>query len=218
MVKKRVFILIGPPGSGKGTQASLLQKKLNLTHLSSGQILRQEVQRKTALGRKVASFLDKGLLVPDKLLTGETISRLKSSRKSVVLDGFPRNLNQVKILDRFLAADKAQDIVLEINLSDKAVFERIGGRRDCVCGKIYHIKFDPPKREGICDVCGRKLQIRSDAKLDVVRRRLKTYHKTTKQILDFYKRHKNYIFRMIDGEKSIRQIQESLIKTIKAIK
>jgi len=179
------IIFIGVQGSGKGTQAQKLAQKLNIPFISMGDLFRSQIEQQTEIGKKVKQIIDAGNLVEDN----ETFELLKQGLKDfdisngVILDGFPRNLNQAKILDEYLKIDK----VVNINLSDNEVMIRLGGRRTCSCGTIYHIRFNPPKQDNICDVCGKELFVRDDEKEESIKTRIETYKKNIDPLLDFYR-------------------------------
>lgn len=179
------IILLGSPGVGKGTYASLLAKKYAIPHISTGDIFREAIKKNTELGRKVREFLDKGELVPDDIVIEVVKDRLDESdtKNGFLLDGFPRTIPQAEALEKFKKVNK----VLNFVAPEKTIMDRIGGRRVCrKCGAIYHIINMKPKVEGICDKCGGELYQRSDEKPEVVKIRLKEYNKKTKPLIDYY--------------------------------
>jgi len=181
------MILLGPPGAGKGTQAEALVKKLNIPAISTGDILRDAVARKTPIGLKAKGFMDAGELVPDEVIIGIVIDRLSRSdcNNGYILDGMPRTLVQAEALDE---QGIDLDVVLSIEISDDEILERLGGRRACPdCNAIYHIVSKPPAAEGICDNCGTALIIRKDDKPETIRTRLQAYHKETAPLKEYYK-------------------------------
>jgi len=184
------LVLLGPPGAGKGTQSVVLAKTYNIPHISTGDILRESVKSAQPLGLKAKSFMDKGELVPDEVVTGIVVERLKNddTKKGYILDGFPRTLKQAEELD--LALNKAAstiDMVIYFATSPAVAIERLSGRRVCKsCGFNYHIKNIPPKKEGVCDKCGGTLFQRPDDTEATVRNRLKVYEDQTKPLIDFY--------------------------------
>jgi len=184
------LVLLGPPGAGKGTQSVVLAKTYNIPHISTGDILRESVKSAQPLGLKAKSFMDKGELVPDEIVTGIVVERLKNddTKKGYILDGFPRTLKQAEELD--LALNKAAstiDMVIYFATSPAVAIERLSGRRVCKsCGFNYHIKNIPPKKEGVCDKCGGTLFQRPDDTEATVRNRLKVYEDQTKPLIDFY--------------------------------
>lgn len=225
---KSVYILIGPPGSGKGTQAEFLSKRLRIKSFSSGQILRQEIAAKTSLGKQADALLKRGLLMPDEVVCKMMIKRAAvalrprlggaQGRTGLILDGFPRNLNQAKILDEFLKSEKTRNIIIDIHLSPEIVFERILGRLSCSCGRVYHLKFRQPKKIMICNRCGRKLGRRSDDNEDTLRARLKVYERQTKPIVKYYQKEKRYRYHRINGEGSIENVYSAIAKVINELR
>ncbi|MBT5338813.1 nucleoside monophosphate kinase [Candidatus Falkowbacteria bacterium] len=221
MSKKQVIVIfIGPPGSGKGTQAKLLADKFNYTDLSSGKLFREEVQKKTKIGKQIKPFMDKGFLVSDEITTEMMIKKISRLRKPIILDGFPRNLNQSKILDEYLQKhkNKYKIVIVEVKLTEKQVSQRILGRLECACGRIFHEQLNLPSNKGICDICGSKLQTRSDAKVSVVKTRMQIYKYETAPILKFYKKEKYYRFYQVEGDKKVNEVFKQLEKIIKRSK
>ena len=178
------LIFIGPPGSGKGTVARKLVKDFNLTHISPGEMLREEVFKKTSLGEEIDKYISKGHLVPDHMVSD--IVKLKiRAHPDFILDGFPRALEQAKILENFTKID----LVIFLDIPEKTAVERLSGRRTCKeCAASFHIKYVPPKKPGICDKCGGKLIQRSDEKPKVVKERFKVYHQQTLPLVNTYKK------------------------------
>lgn len=180
------LILIGPPGAGKGTQADVLSKKLNIPQISTGDILREAVKRGTPVGLKAKSFMDAGALVPDDIIIGVIVERLERDDcdKGYILDGVPRTIAQAEALD---ARDIVIDFALSIEVPDEVIIERLGGRRVCpACGATFHVLSNPPKKEGICDACGAALIIRKDDDPETIRNRLLTFHKETAPLVEYY--------------------------------
>lgn len=185
------IVLLGAPGAGKGTQCKRIVDKYGLLHLSSGDILRQERSQNTELGRKAQSFMDSGKLVPDDLIVKMMAGAIKKADKSgFVLDGFPRTLNQAAELDKSLKESGQKiDAVLNLNIDDKIVASRMTGRRSCPnCGTVYHVENMKPTIEGKCDKCTVDLVQRPDDRLEVVVKRLDTYHEQTEPVVGFYKK------------------------------
>lgn len=212
---KKIYILIGPPGAGKGTQAEFLQKKLHLNIIQPGAILRNEIKKRTKLGRQAAGYVKKGELVPDDLVASLIFDKLHKSTKDVLLDGYPRNLNQLVEIDNYIKDNQLKALVIEIQVRDSVIRQRIEGRRSCSCGETYHIKFKPPKKPGVCDRCGKKLFVRQDSKPEVIKNRIANYKEQTKPILKFFKNNKNYQLIIIDGNKLLDQVKNELLKKIK---
>jgi adenylate kinase len=202
------IVLLGAPGSGKGTQCKAIVERYGLLHLSSGDILRQERSIGSELGKKAQSYMDSGSLVPDQLIIEMMTKAIKNAPSAgFILDGFPRTVKQAEELDKTLAkAKKSVDIVLNLEVDDKIVEGRITGRRSCPkCGAVYHIKNLKPKKEGICDKDGTKLVQRADDTIEVVANRLKTYHQQTEPLVDYYK--KAGIVVDIAADKDIEEIK-----------
>ncbi len=195
------LVLLGPPGSGKGTQGERLQEDLRLPYYATGDILRAAVRDGTDLGKQAREYMDRGDLVPDELMVGLIAERVTSAEAAdgFILDGFPRNMAQAEALDGKLSElGRALTAVLLIEVPDEEVVRRLGGRRVCVKeGHVFHMEFDQPKEEGVCDICGGRLEIRDDDKPEVIRRRLGTYHEKTEPLVAYYEEH-GLIYR-IDG-------------------
>ncbi len=204
------IIFLGAQASGKGTQAILLAKKLKVPHISTGDILRAKIEEGDVLGKKLESYMDKGKLVPNKITNKVIEDRLqkKDSKKGFILDGYPRTLAQAKFLDKIIGLDK----VIKIEVSDREAVERIKNRRSCDCGKTYNLKYNPPKKDGICDNCGEKLFTRDDDKPGAVKKRLSIYHKKTEPLIKYYI--KKNILISVDGEQKIEKIHKDIINKI----
>lgn len=186
----KTVIFLGPPGAGKGTQSALMEERLSFLQISTGDLLREAVKNQTPLGLKAKSYMDEGKLVPDDLIIGLIEEKLTQlSDKNIILDGFPRTLNQAKALDELLVKKcRSLESVILFEISDEEVINRLSGRRVCKnCGAVYHIKYNPPKEDGICDRCGGQLIQRDDDKEEVIRNRLKVYHDQTSPLVDYYK-------------------------------
>ncbi|NQE53765.1 adenylate kinase, partial [ANME-1 cluster archaeon GoMg3.2] len=178
-----------PPGSGKGTQAKLLAEKYGVPHISTGDILRGNLNNETKLGLEAKTYMDKGELVPDVVLIGLIKDRLSQSdcASGFLLDGYPRTLPQAETLSKILSElGKNLDVVLNIDVPDAELLKRLAGRRMCVCGASYHILFNKPKQEGICDLCGSKLYHRDDDKEEAIMNRLDVYKNQTRPLIDHY--------------------------------
>ncbi len=185
------IILMGPPGAGKGTQAEKLEKKLSISHISTGDMFRNAIKNKTDLGNKAKQYLDSGALVPDEITIGIVNERLQEDdcKKGFMLDGFPRTVIQAESLEKImLNLGEEFDAVLYINVPKEKLIERLTGRRVCKgCGSTYHVSFNPPKEENKCDVCGDELYQRSDDTVETVENRLNVYLQSTQPLIDFYK-------------------------------
>ncbi|MFW6126593.1 MAG: adenylate kinase [Thermodesulfobacteriota bacterium] len=186
------IILLGGPGAGKGTQAKKLIEKYQIPQISTGDILRAAVKEGTEMGKKAKEYMDAGKLVPDEVVIGIIKDRLKEpdAQKGFILDGFPRTVPQAEALDKVLAdMGKKIDHVVSIDVDEEELVTRLTGRRTCKnpeCGQMYHIKFTPPKKEGVCDKCGAELYQRDDDNEATVRSRLATYNQATKPLIDHY--------------------------------
>jgi adenylate kinase len=195
------LVLLGPPGSGKGTQGERLQEDFRLPYYATGDILRAAVREETELGRKAKEFMDRGDLVPDEVIIGVIAERIQQKEASdgFILDGFPRTVPQAEALDTELGRlNRRLSAAILIDVSDEEVVRRLSGRRTCVkAGHIFHVEFDPPKQPDVCDVDGSRLEIRDDDKPEVIRNRLATYHDKTEPIIDYYD-HQG-ILRRVDG-------------------
>jgi adenylate kinase len=184
------IVLVGPPGAGKGTQAQFIASHLSIPKISTGDIFRVNVSQGTELGREAKAYMDRGDLVPDSITIAMVRDRLAEgdTRDGFLLDGFPRTLTQAKALDETLDDIGTKlDVVLELVVDDDEVVRRLSGRRTCrVCGRVWHLDFDPPIRDGICDQCGGELFQRDDDREETVRHRLEVYAEQTAPLIDFY--------------------------------
>lgn len=183
------LILLGPPGSGKGTQGERLQADLELPYYATGNILRAAVRDETELGKQAKEYMDRGDLVPDEVIIGVIAERLGTheAEDGFILDGFPRTVGQAEALDeRMRDLGRRLTAALLIDVSDEEVIRRLGGRRTCPNGHVFHVEFDPPEKEGVCDVCGEELIVRDDDKPDVIRHRLDQYREKTEPLVGYY--------------------------------
>jgi adenylate kinase len=196
------LVLLGPPGSGKGTQGERLQADFRLPYYATGDILRAAVRDETDLGRKAKEYMDRGDLVPDEVIIGVIAERVESHEAAdgFILDGFPRTNVQAEALDEEMEElGRILTAAVLFEVSDDEVVRRLGGRRTCVKeGHVFHVEFDPPKNEDVCDVCGSRLEIREDDKPDVIRHRLEQYHEKTEPLIAYYE--EKGILRRVDGE------------------
>ncbi|WPX07879.1 adenylate kinase [Anaerocellum danielii] len=185
------LILLGAPGAGKGTQAEYLSKRFSIPHISTGDILRENVKNETELGKKAKEYMDKGLLVPDEIVIEIVKDRISKEdcKNGFLLDGFPRTIAQAEALDKVLQElGQKIDKVLNIEVPDEKILERMSGRRICKnCGASFHVIYRPPQKEGVCDVCGGELYQREDDKEETVKKRLEVYHAQTQPLIDYYK-------------------------------
>ncbi|MCS7253053.1 MAG: adenylate kinase [Armatimonadetes bacterium] len=215
------LIFLGPPGSGKGTQASIIARKHNLMHLATGDIFRDEIQHGTKLGKEAEKYLKRGELVPDHLTIEALKSRLEivpsSGRNGFVLDGFPRTDNQARELDNLLnQMHLTLTAVFFIDVSEDEIIQRLSGRRICKsCGFVYHLVYNPPKVDEICDLCGNKLIQREDDKPDVIKRRLQVYHEQTKPLVVYYA--EKGLLHFVNGSGSIEEVEQRIEKVLEFI-
>ena len=210
------IIMLGAPGAGKGTQAKMLAEKYSIPHISTGDIFRANIKEGTELGKKAKEYMDKGLLVPDELVVDLVIDRFKADdcKNGYILDGFPRTIPQAEALDAALAAqgDK-MDYAINVEVPDENIVNRMSGRRACVgCGATYHIKYNPTKVEGICDVCGKELILRDDDKPETVLNRLKVYHDQTQPLIDYYG--KAGIVKEVDGTVDMNDVFQAIVNIL----
>ena len=205
------LIILGPQASGKGTQASMISEKLDIPHISTGDIFRENIKKLTELGKLALTYINKGELVPDEVTNRILLSRIRERdcENGFILDGFPRNIFQAE----FLAQNEDVDRVIEIHVSDKEAIKRISGRRTCEkCGAVYSLFSDIKEFGNACKKCGGQLKIRDDDKESSVRRRLDIYHEETEPLIEYYKK-KNLLL-SINGERPIEKIFEEIIKKI----
>jgi adenylate kinase len=209
------IILLGPPGSGKGTQAKMIADKYKVKHISTGDILRENVRNGTSLGVEAKKFMDAGKLVPDSLLIDIIKDRLAKPdvKAGWMLDGYPRTTPQAEALDKILPAlGQKIDVVLNVDVPDAELIKRVTGRRMCKCGTTYHVQFNPPKVAGKCDACGADLYQRQDDTEATVKQRLDAYHKQTQPLIDFYT--KRGIVANINGTGDIKAIFGNIAKVL----
>ena len=214
------LVLLGPPGSGKGTQGERLQEDLRLPYYATGDILRAAVRDETELGREAKEYMDRGDLVPDEVIVGVIADRIDSSEAldGFILDGFPRTTPQAEALDAKLTElGRGVTAVLLIDVSDEEVVRRLGGRRTCEAnGHVFHVEFEPPKQEGVCDIDGSPLIVRDDDKPEVIRKRLQTYHEKTEPLVSYYD--SRSVLRRIEGEASPDEVAEQVRRTLATLR
>jgi adenylate kinase len=210
------LVLLGPPGAGKGTQADRLRSDFNLPYYSTGIILREAVDAQSELGKKAKEYMDSGDLVPDELICDVIAERFDSGEADdgFLLDGFPRTVGQAEMLDRLLdSRGRELTAVLLIEAPDDEVVRRLSGRRTCAKGQhVYHLEFDPPKHEGVCDQDGSRLIQRDDDKPETVRKRLAVYHEQTEPLVDWYK--DRGVLRRFDGTRSPDEVHDRIRATL----
>ena len=212
------IIMLGAPGAGKGTQAKKIAEKYGIPHISTGDIFRANIKQGTELGKKAKTYMDQGLLVPDELTVDLVIDRIQQedAKNGYILDGFPRNIPQAQCLDEALAKlnDKI-DYAINVEVPDENIINRMGGRRACVgCGATYHVEYNPPKTEGICDICGEKLILRDDDKPETVKKRLNVYHEQTQPLIDFYS--KAGVMKEVDGTVDMDDVFAAIVQILGA--
>ncbi len=210
------LILLGAPGAGKGTQAKWISEEYGIPHISTGDILRKNVADGTELGKEAEKYMDEGKLVPDDLVIRMMEARLreKDCEEGFILDGFPRTVYQADELGKISDIDA----VLNIYVPFSKLIERITGRRSCPkCGAVYHVKYNPPKKEGICDVCGTALIQRDDDREETVKKRLKTYEEQTEPLIDYYRKKGKLI--TVEGQERVEDtvalVREALKRIVK---
>jgi adenylate kinase len=205
------LILLGPPGSGKGTQGETLQEDLELPYYATGDILRAAVRDQTELGRQAKEYMERGDLVPDDVIVGVIAERIGQSEAAdgFILDGFPRTTPQAEALDAKMAElGRRLTAVILIEVSEEEIVRRLGGRRVCPSGHVFHVEFDPPTNEGVCDVCGEPLGIREDDKPEVVRHRLVQYEQKTKPLIAYYE--DPGLLERVDGEQDPDKVGDEI--------
>jgi adenylate kinase len=214
------LVLLGPPGSGKGTQGERLQEDLRLPYYATGDILRGAVREETELGRTAKEYMDRGDLVPDEVIVGVIAERIDSSEAldGFILDGFPRTTPQAEALDAKLSElGRGVTAVLLIDVSDDEVVRRLGGRRTCEAnGHVFHVEFEPPRQEGVCDIDGSELIVRDDDKPEVIRKRLETYHEKTEPLVSYYD--DRSVLRRIEGEAPPEEVAEKVRRILATLR
>lgn len=210
------IILLGPPGAGKGTQAAGIVEKYNIPHISTGDIFRKNIKEGTELGKKAKEYMDQGLLVPDELTVGLVTDRItqEDCKNGFMLDGFPRNVSQAEQLDAFLKEHNiALSNVINIEVDKNILVSRAVGRRICKsCGATYHVEFNPPKIEGVCNVCQGELYQRADDNEETVSKRIQVYLDETKPLADYYA--KEGILSNINGQQSIDEVFADIVTAL----
>ena len=210
------IVLLGPPGAGKGTQAEKISEAYHLTHVSTGDLFRENIRENTELGKKAREYTDNGLLVPDEVTIAMVEDRLKKDdcKNGALLDGFPRTIKQAEALDEMLekSFDAKVTIVPCIDVRTEDLVSRISGRRMCKNGHVFHVVTKPPKAEGVCDVCGEPLYQRPDDCEATVQTRLDAYEKSTAPLIDYYEQ-KGVLCR-IDGNDEIQNVSKAMIAAI----
>ncbi|NLM50095.1 MAG: adenylate kinase [Clostridiaceae bacterium] len=206
------LILFGPPGAGKGTQAEFLSQTFSIPSISTGAIIRNAIREKTPMGIAAEKYIDEGQLVPDEVVIEIVKERISEDdcKNGYILDGFPRTLNQAVALKNM---GEKIDHVIDLEVSDEDLIKRLSGRRECKsCGAPYHIKYNPPKVDGVCDKCGGTLISREDDDPETVRKRLVVYHKQTEPLKEFYK--KEGLLRIVKGQEELADTKKEVLKAL----
>ena len=212
------IIMLGAPGAGKGTQAKKIAAKYGIPHISTGDIFRANIKGGTELGMKAKTFMDQGMLVPDEITIGMLMDRIheEDCKNGYVLDGFPRTIPQAESLTEALKGmGEAIDYAVNVDVPDENIVSRMGGRRACVaCGATYHVEFNAPKTEGVCDTCGEKLVLRDDDKPETGQKRLNVYHEQTQPLIDYYKN--AGVLKEVDGTKNMEAVFLDIVSILGA--
>ena len=212
------IIMLGAPGAGKGTQAKQIAGKYNIPHISTGDIFRANIKNGTDLGKKAKEYMDQGLLVPDELTCDLVMDRISHDdcKNGFVLDGFPRTIPQAEALDEALKKiGESMDFAINVDVPDSHIVKRMSGRRACLgCGATYHVVAIPPKKEGICDICGAELVLRDDDKPETVQKRLDVYHEQTQPLIEYYD--KQGILKTVDGTMQMEDVFAAIAKILGA--
>jgi adenylate kinase len=212
------IIMLGAPGAGKGTQAKMIAERYAVPHVSTGDIFRANISNGTELGKEAKGYMDQGLLVPDELTVKILLDRVSKEdcKNGYVLDGFPRTIPQAEVLDKALAELGDQvDYAINVDVPDENIINRMSGRRACLtCGATYHVKYNTPKVEGVCDVCDQELVLRDDDKAETVKKRLDVYHDQTQPLIDYYS--SKGILKEVDGTIDMKDVFGAIVKILGA--
>ena len=212
------IIMLGAPGAGKGTQAKKIAEKYGIPHISTGDIFRANIKGGTELGMKAKSYMDQGQLVPDDVTIGMLLDRISEAdcADGYVLDGFPRTIPQAESLTAALKERGEKiDYAVNVDVPDDNIINRMSGRRACVgCGATYHVVYNAPKSEDICDTCGEKLILRDDDKPETVKNRLLVYHDQTQPLIDYYK--KEGVLVEVDGTQNLEKVFQDIVAVLGA--
>ena len=210
------IIMLGAPGAGKGTQAKRIAEKYSIPHVSTGDIFRKNLKEGTPLGLKAKTYMDQGALVPDDVTIAMLLDRIHEAdcESGYVLDGFPRTIPQAESLTAALAqTGEAVDFVIDVNVPDENIIERMSGRRSCSkCPETYHIVYHAPKTEGICDACGAELITRADDKPETVKHRLEVYHEQTQPLVDYYAN--VGVLHTVDGTQDMGKVFSDIVEVL----
>lgn len=212
------IVMLGAPGAGKGTQAKQIAAKYGVPHISTGDIFRANLKEGTELGLKAKVYMDQGQLVPDSLTLELIMDRFSKDdcRNGYVLDGFPRTIPQAEALTKALKDNNDRlDYAIDVDVPDENIISRMSGRRACAkCGGTFHIKYNPTKAPGICDLCGGELYIRNDDKPEIVQKRLVAYHEQTQPLIDYYRN--EGILKTVDGTQDVDKVFEDIVAILEA--
>lgn len=210
------LILLGPPGAGKGTQAQMLTEHYQIPQVATGDMLRAAVKAQTAMGQQAQRYMDAGELVPDEVVIGIVKERLQEQdcQQGFILDGFPRTVAQAEALQETLKEiGQPLDAVISLDVNTEALVERLTGRRVCRdCGKNFHVRYDPPEKEGVCSACGGELYQRDDDKEETIRQRMDVYAQQTEPLIDYYKRAN--LISHVDGMQPVNEVQKRIVAAI----
>ena len=210
------IVLLGPPGAGKGTQAEVISKEIGIPHISTGDLFRENIRNQTELGKRVKQYLESGALVPDETTIAIVEDRISKPDcdHGALFDGFPRTEKQAAALDEALSKKfNCQVVVVPcINVDKSFLIERVCGRRVCKNGHVFHIKYNPPKTENTCDICGEKLIQRADDNESVIANRIETYEEQTAPLISYYE--KKGVLKAINGEQGIKEVSDDILKVI----
>lgn len=212
------IIMLGAPGAGKGTQAKMIADKYGIPHISTGDIFRANIKEQTELGLEAKKYMDQGALVPDELTVKILLDRVakEDCNAGYVLDGFPRTIPQAEVLDKAVTElNDAIDYAVNVEVPDENIIKRMSGRRACLaCGATYHVEHVPPKKEGICDRCGKELVLRDDDKPETVKKRLQVYHEQTQPLIEYYG--KKNILKEVDGTQDMNKVFADIVSILGA--
>ena len=212
------IIMLGAPGAGKGTQAAVLCEHFGIPTISTGNMIREALKNGTEMGLKAKSFMDDGKLVPDEVVIGIVKERLSADdcKKGFILDGFPRTIPQAESLTEALKKNgEAIDFAVNVDVPDENIINRMSGRRACLnCGATYHIVYNAPKTENVCDTCGQELVLRDDDKPETVKKRLDVYHDQTQPLIDYYKN--EGVLAEVDGTLDMEDVFQAIVKILGA--
>jgi adenylate kinase len=212
------LILLGPPGAGKGTQAARLRDDFDLAYIATGELLREHVAEQTELGRQAKEYMDDGALVPDELVIEMIFDKVaEQGDDGFLLDGFPRNAAQADALAAELDnRGRKLTAALLVEAPDDVVIERLSGRRQCSNGHLYHVKYDPPKHDDVCDQCGKPLRQRDDDRPEVIAKRLRTYHEQTEPLIEYYE--ERGLLRRFDGTRDKVEVHDHIRATLATLR